>query len=322
MQNYAMISYAYDKTVRIYAAQTTSLVEQARKIHQTWPTASAAFGRFLTASAMIGLMYKKGERITLRIKGNGPIGSMLVEANPDGEVRGEIQNPNVYLKYESGPKKGKLNVGSAVGQGYLFITKDLKMKNNFTSSTVLQSGEIADDFTFYFASSEQVPSSVGLGVLVNRDQSILASGGYILQLMPGVSEETISTIEKIIKNIKPMSTLINEGKTPEDITAILSNGAYEQLSKHELKYHCPCSKDGFARSLSVLETKDLDEMIKDGNGKAELTTVNGGTLTAMLKGKKVQLKDAAGNISTVTIADVNQSNGIIHVIDAVVLLGM
>jgi len=269
MKNYAIISYAYDKTVRIYASLTTELVEEARKIHQTWPTASAAFGRFLTASAMIGLMYKKGERITLRIKGDGPIGSMLVESNPNGEVRGEIQNPNVYLKYNSGPKKGKLNVGAAVGKGFLFITKDLKMKNNFTSSTQLQSGEIADDFTYYFASSEQVPSSVGLGVLVNTDQSILASGGYILQLMPGVTEETITKIEQVIKTIKPMSTLIHEGKTPEDITDILSNHQYQVLSKHELKYHCPCSKDGFARSLSVLEKKDLDELIADGKAEIE-----------------------------------------------------
>jgi molecular chaperone Hsp33 len=143
------------------------------------------------------------------------------------------------------------------------------MKNNFTSSIQLQTGEIADDFTYYFASSEQVPSSVGLGVLVNTDQSILASGGYILQLMPGVSEDTITKLETIIKNIKPMSTLIHEGKTPEDITAILSDNNYQVLSKHELKYHCPCTKDGFARSLSVLEGKDLDDLIADGHAEIE-----------------------------------------------------
>ncbi len=269
MKDYAIISYAYDKTVRIYASQTTNLVEEARMIHQTWPTASAAFGRFLTASAMMGLMYKPGERITLRIKGNGPIGSMLVEANNSGQVRGEIQNPSVYLKYEEGPKKGKLNVGAAVGQGFLFVTKDLNMKEYFTSSSELQTGEIGDDFTYYFALSEQVPSSVGLGVLVNTDQSILASGGYILQLMPGIKEETIQTIEHILKSIKPMSTLINEGKTPEDITAILSNQNYQLLSKHDLSYHCPCTKDGFARSLSALDKKDIDEMIEDGHAEIE-----------------------------------------------------
>ncbi len=269
MKDYAIISYAYHKTVRIYASKTTNLVEEARKIHQTWPTASAAFGRFLTASAMMGLMYKPGERVTLRIKGNGPIRSMLVETNPNGEVRGEISNPNVYIKYNSGPKAGKLNVGAAVGQGFLFVTKDLNMRDNFTSSAQLQSGEIGDDFTYYFAISEQIPSSVGLGVLVNTDQSILASGGYILQLMPGVEEETIAKIENILKIIKPMSTLINEGKTPEDITNILSGGDYQLLSKHNLRYHCPCSKDGFARSLSALENKDLDDLISDGHAEIE-----------------------------------------------------
>ncbi len=269
MKDYAIISYAYDKTVRIYASKTTDLVEEARQIHKTWPTASAAFGRFLTASAMMGLMYKQGERITLRIKGNGPIGSMLVETNPNGEVRGEITNPNVYIKYNSGPKEGKLNVGAAVGQGFIFVTKDLNMKEYFTSSAQLQTGEIADDFTYYFVVSEQVPSSVSLGVLVNTDQSILASGGYILQLMPGVKEETIAKIEEILKTIKPMSTLINEGKTPEDITNILSDGHYQLLSKHELKYHCPCTKDGFAKSLSALPKTDLDELIEDGHAEIE-----------------------------------------------------
>jgi len=269
MKDYAIISYAYNKTVRIYAAKTTNLVEEARKIHDTWPTASAAFGRFLTVSAMMGLMYKKGERITLRIKGTGPIGSMLVEANPDGEVRGEISNPHIYMKYEDGPKKGKLNVGGAVGPGFLFVTKDLNMKEYFTSSSELQTGEIADDFTYYFVISEQVPSSVGLGVLVNTDQSILASGGYILQLMPGAKEETINKIESILKHIKPLSTLIHEGKTPEDITSILSDGVYQTLSTHDLKYYCPCSKDGFARSLSALENKDLDDLIEDGHAEIE-----------------------------------------------------
>ena len=269
MKDYAIISYAYDKTVRIYASTTTNLVEEARQIHGTWPTASAAFGRFLTASAMMGLMYKPGERLTLRIKGNGPIGSMLVEANNHGEVRGEIMNPNVYLKYEDGPKAGKLNVGAAVGKGFLFVTKDLNMKEYFTSSSELQSGEIGDDFTYYFVMSEQVPSSVGLGVLVNIDQTILASGGYILQLMPGIKEETIVKLENILKTIKPMSTLINEGKTPEDITSILSDGNFQKLSAHELKYQCSCSKDGFARSLSALEDKDLDDLIADGQAEIE-----------------------------------------------------
>ncbi|MDY0294884.1 MAG: Hsp33 family molecular chaperone HslO [Acholeplasmataceae bacterium] len=269
MNDYAIKSYAYNKEVRIYVATSTNLVEEARKIHQTWPTATAAFGRTLTVSAMMGLMYKEEETITVRIKGNGPIGSMLVEANAKGEVRGEIQNPFVYIKYENGPKKGKLNVGAAVGSGFLHVTKDLKMKDYFTSSSELQSGEIGDDFTYYFVLSEQVPSSVGVGVLVDTDQHVLSAGGYILQLMPEVKEETIQTIENIIATIKPMSTLIQEGKAPEDILNLLASGTEQILEKHPISYSCHCSKDGFARSLSALDEKTLHELIHE-DGQAEI----------------------------------------------------
>lgn len=269
MSDYAIKSYAYNQEVRIYVATSTHLVEEARKIHQTWPTATAAFGRTLTVSAMMGLMYKEKETITVRIKGDGPIGTLLVEANAQGEVRGEIQNPNVYLKYEDGPKKGKLNVGAAVGRGLLHVTKDLKMKDYFTSSSELQTGEIGDDFTYYFALSEQTPSSVGVGVLVNTDQSVLAAGGYILQLMPNVKEETIQKIEQIISHIAPMSTLIQEGKTPEDILHILSDGTEQILETHSISYSCHCSKDGFARSLSALDDKTLHELIHE-DGMAEI----------------------------------------------------
>ncbi len=269
MKDHALIALAFDKQVRIYVSQTTHLVEQARQLHQTWPTATAALGRLLTASAMMGLMYKKGERLTLRVKGDGPIGQMLVEANPEGDVRGEIQNPHVYLTFEGPSLKHKLDVGSAVGKGFLHVTKDLGMKDYFTSSSALQTGEIGDDFTYYFAMSEQVPSSVGLGVLVDVDQSVLASGGYILQLLPYTSETTVQRIEDIIGAIPPMSTLIHEGKTPEDIVSLLSDGTAVILDKRLLRYHCHCSKRGFARSLSALDRETLDTLINE-DGKAEV----------------------------------------------------
>ena len=270
MSDYALISYAYQKTVRIYAAQTTALVEEARSIHHTWPTATAALGRVLTISAMMGLMYKKGERITVRIKGDGPIGPITVEADGSGEVRGEISNPEVYIKYNSGPNAGKLNVGAAVGQGFLFVTKDLNMREYFTSSSELQSGEIGDDFTYYFTLSDQVPSSVGVGVLVDVDQSVLSAGGYILQLMPNCDEHTITDIEKIIADIPPISTLIQEGKTPEDIIHLLANGTEEILDKKPLAYQCHCSKERFSRSLSTLDDQTLDELInEDGHAEVE-----------------------------------------------------
>jgi len=268
-QDYALIGYAYNKTVRIYVATSTQLVEDMRNIHDTWPTATAALGRFLTASAMMGLMYKDEERITLRIKGDGPIGSMIVEANTFGEVRADISNPHVYLTYEDGPKHGKLNVSKAVGQGFLHVTKDLGMKDYFTSSSELQTGEIGDDFTYYFALSEQIPSSVGLGVLVNVDQSVLASGGYILQLMPNIEEETILYLEQLIANLPPMSSLIESGKSPEDILGLLANHSEQILLKKEIKYACHCSKDGFAKSLSALDEKTLNELIHE-DGQAEI----------------------------------------------------
>jgi molecular chaperone Hsp33 len=266
MKDYALIANAYDKTVRIYAASSTHLVEEARKIHRTWPTATAALGRFLTVSVMMGLMFKEGESLTLRIKGDGPIGQMLVEANPDGEVRGEIFNPNVYLSYENGPNQGKLNVGAAVGQGFLHVTKDLKMKDYFTSSSNLKTGEIADDFTYYFAKSEQVPSSVGLGVLVDLDQSVLSSGGYILQLMPNIKTETIDLLEQIIAEMPPVSSMIQEGKTPYDMIHMLANGTEEILDHKSIAYVCRCSKDGFAKSLSALDEEAMNTLIHEDEG--------------------------------------------------------
>lgn len=269
MNDYLLIATAYEKSVRIYVACSTNLVEEMRKIHGTWPTATAALGRFLTASVMMGMMYKEKERITLRIQSNGPIESMLAEANAMGEVRGEIKNPNVYLKYEEGSKKGKLNVGAAVGQGFLYITKDLDMKDFFTSSSELQTGEIGDDFTYYFAKSEQTPSSVGVGVLVNPDLKVKASGGYILQVLPNASEETIKRLEEIIGHLPAISTLIDHGQTPEEILSLLASGTEQILKKQPIFYKCHCSKEGFAKSLSTLDDQTLHSIIHE-DGQAEI----------------------------------------------------
>jgi len=254
MKDYALIATAYDQHVRFYVSTTKNLVEHARKIHQTWPTATAA-------SAMMGLMYKGDESLTISIKGDGPIGSMLVEANAKGEVRGDIANPNVYIKYEDGPKKGKLNVGTAVGRGLLHVTKDLQMKSFFTSSSELQTGEIAEDFTYYLATSEQVPSSVGLGVLVDTDQSVLASGGFILQLMPGCPENVIAKIEKKISQLPPVTSMLNKQMTIEEMLSLLADNTENILAKTPLDYTCNCSKESLSRSLSALDDKTLDELI-------------------------------------------------------------
>ncbi|HHW79322.1 MAG TPA: Hsp33 family molecular chaperone HslO [Acholeplasmataceae bacterium] len=260
MKNYVYIATAYDNTIRIYVANTTNLVKEAAEIHDTWPTATAAFGRFLTVSGMMGLMYKDEERLTLQIKGDGPIEKMLVEANGKGEVRGELNNPHIYIRSE---KEGKLDVGQAVGAGFLHVTKDLGMKSSFTSSAELVSGEIAEDFTHFFAISEQTPSAVSLGVLIDKDHSVKHAGGFIIQVLPGASNETIDFLENNLHAVGPVSAWFDEGKSLEDLLSALANNTEKILDKRELQYKCRCSKDGFAKSLSALDKESMDELLKD-----------------------------------------------------------
>ena len=214
MKDYLVKAEAYDKSVRIYVAHTTHLVERARKIHDTWPLVSAAFGRTLTVSLILGALYKDDQTITVRINGGGPIDDIVTKANTKGEVKGYVGNPHVHLESNN----GHLAVGAGVGtNGFIYVTKDLGLKNRYVSSSPLQTGEIGEDFSYYFATSEQIPSAVGLGVLVNPDNKIAASGGFVVQVMPGVKEETINKIEEIVKNMPHISTLIKNNKTPEDI---------------------------------------------------------------------------------------------------------
>ena len=269
MNDYVIKALAYNKEVRIYVATSKHLVAKAALLHKTWPTASAALGRFITASAMMSLMYKDEERITLKINGDGPINYLLCEAY-QGAVRADIGNPGVYLKYTKGPNKGKLNVGMAVGSGTLTITRYTKQNSSFASSSPLTTGEIADDFTYYFATSEQTPTSCGLGVLVNPDNTIKVSGGFIIQLLPNAKEETIIQIEGVLKDIKSVTTMLDNGKTPEDILQILASNTGVIIDKKEICYDCPCSKDNFKKSLETLNKETLDTMLKEDK-KIEVT---------------------------------------------------
>jgi molecular chaperone Hsp33 len=259
MNDYLVKAYAFDGTVRIYGASTTNLVEEARKIHGTWPTASAALGRVLTASLIMGAMYKGNQTLTVRINGGGPIGEIIANVDAHGHVRGTIENPEVQLS-----QKDKLAVGLAVGKnGFIHVTKDLKIRDVFTSSAELQTGEIADDFTYYFALSEQIPSSVGLGVLVNENNEVTASGGFILQVMPGCKEETIKKIEKNISEMKPISELISANNKPEDIINLITKGDHEFVEEMPLSYRCDCSKDRFERCIKSLGKEKVQEFIDD-----------------------------------------------------------
>ena len=251
---------AYDKQIRIYACVTTELVSEAQKRHGLWPSSSAALGRTMTASLLTAVL--KEESVTVKINGGGPIKDIVVEATKYGTVRGYVGDPYQFYQYND---NGKINVSYAVGTDGLLEVKTLINNEVFTSSSPLQTGEIADDFTYYFASSEQIPSSVGLGVLVNDDNSILASGGFIIQVLPNCSDEVITELENKLKNIKEVSTMVKEGYTPEDIIKeLVGENNYEILDTNmPLKWYCRCSKDNFRRGLKMLKVSDLEDMLQD-----------------------------------------------------------
>ncbi len=264
MKDYIVRAISFDKTVRIFSINATDTVKEAQVRHNTWPTASAALGRTLVVGAMMGAMLKGRESLTVKINGNGPIGEIIVDANAIGEVKGYVSNPEVHFQYPN----GKLNVSSAVGKdGELRVIKDLGMKDFFVSSVDIISGELGEDFTYYFTKSEQTPSSVGCGVLVDTDNSVLAAGGFIVQIMPGATEETISKLESVINNIKPVSKMINEGYTPEKIVAeICKDEPYSIISTLDVHFICKCSKDKFARGLISLGKDELKEIIEEDKG--------------------------------------------------------
>jgi len=259
MKDYLIKAYGFDGTVRIYTAVTTNLVAHAQKIHDLWPTSAAALGRLLTNTIIMGAMYTGDQELTIRVNGDGPIGNMVATTTSRGEVRGYVDNPHVFLQYNS----GKLNVGQSVGNGFIHVTKDLKIRDMFTSSSEIQTGEIAEDFAYYFTKSEQIPSAVGLGVLVDDDNKILSSGGFILQVMPGCKEETITKIEETIKNLMPVSEMVKKGYTPEDIMNEITNNDYQLLQTMDLNYYCTCSREKFEKGLISLGKTQLEEILEN-----------------------------------------------------------
>ena len=255
MKDYLVRGLGFNGQVRVFAACTTATVAEAQKRHNTWPVVSAALGRSMTAGVMMGAMLKGEEKITIKIEGNGPIGPMVIDSNAKGEVRGFVTNPHVHFDLN---EQGKLDVRAGVGtEGALTVVKDLGLRDMFSGQTPIISGEIAEDFTYYFATSEQVPSSVGLGVLVNPDNTILAAGGFILQLMPGCEEETIDAIEQHLANLEPVSKMIEKGFTPEQI-----------LDSMPVEFKCQCSKERFGAAILGLGKEEIREMIEE-DGKAE-----------------------------------------------------
>lgn len=267
MSDYLVKALAFEGQVRAYGIRTTDTVGEAQKRHQTWPTASAALGRAMTASVMLGAMLKGENKLTVKIDGGGPIGAILVDSNAKGQVRGYVTNPQTHFDLN---QHGKLDVARAVGtNGTLSVVKDLGLREHFSGQTELISGELGEDFTYYLVSSEQVPSAVGVGVLVNPDNTILAAGGFIIQLLPGTSEETITVIEEKINNMTPVSKLIEKGLTPEELlTEILGEGNVKFLETMPIEFKCTCSKERFEQAIISLGEKDITEIIEE-DGQAE-----------------------------------------------------
>ena len=262
MADYIVRATAANAQIRAFAANTKEMVEEARRIHNTSPVVTAALGRLLTGGAMMGAM-QKGEEdlLTLQVSGDGPLKGMTVTADARGNVKGYAIEPQVMLPPS---KAGKLDVGGAVGKGSLRVIKDMGLKEPYVGQTVLQTGEIAEDLTYYFATSEQVPSSVGLGVLMEKDNTVKQAGGFILQLMPFAEEEVIAKLEQNLSDFTSVTRVLDEGKTPEEMLGLLLSGLdLEITDTRPAAFCCNCSRERVERAIISIGRKEIREMIEE-----------------------------------------------------------
>lgn len=263
MNDYIIRATAANDQIRAFAAVTTQMVETAREHHNTSPVATAALGRLLTAGAMMGSMMK-GEKdvLTLQIKAGGPLQGITVTADSQGNVKGYVGKPDVCIPANS---KGKLDVAGAVGPGFLNVIKDMGLKEPYSGQVMLQTCEIAEDLTYYFATSEQVPSAVGLGVLMNKNNTVRQAGGFIVQLMPFAEEEVISRLEQNVQKINSVTSLLEEGHTPESLLEKVLEGFDMQINeKTDTRFHCNCTRERVEKALISIGRKELNEMIQEG----------------------------------------------------------
>lgn len=262
MEDYIVRATAADNQIRAFAATTRQIVETARRRHNTSPVATAALGRLLSAGAMMGSMMKNDtDVLTLQIRGNGPIEGITVTADSHANVKGYVGNPDVMLP----PKNGKLDVGGAVGVGLLQVMKDMGLKEPYSGQTILVSSEIAEDLTYYFANSEQIPSSVGLGVLMEKDNTVRCAGGFIIQMMPYAEEKTVCRLEENLKKVSSVTSLLDQGYTPEQMLGVL----FEDLGlvitdTVPTKFYCNCSKERVEQAVVSIGKKEIEAMIRDG----------------------------------------------------------
>lgn len=262
MKDYIVRATAGNGQIRAFAATTQNLVEEARQRHNTSPVATAALGRLLTAGTMMGSMMKNdSDVLTIQIKGDGPIGGLTVTADVNGNVKGYVENPDVILP----PKNGKLDVGGAIGIGLLNIIKDMGLKEPYVGQTILVTSEIAEDLTYYFANSEQVPSSVGLGVLMNKDNTVRCAGGFIVQVMPFVTDEVVTKLEKNIKKISSVTSMLDDGCTPEQMLEhVLDDLDMVVTDTLPAAFKCNCAHERIEKAIISIGKKDIQEMIDEG----------------------------------------------------------
>lgn len=261
-KDYIVRASLANDSVRAFAISSTHLVAEARERHKTLPVVTAALGRLLSAGAIMGSMMKGDKDIvTITLKGDGPAGYITVTADSHGHVKGFPGNPNVDI-----PRKyaGKLDVGAAVGNGLLTVSYDLGLKEPYSGQVELQTGEVAEDLAYYFTVSEQLPSAVGLGVMVDTDSSVKHAGGFIVQLLPDVQEEVIELLEKKLANIEPVTSMMEKGMTPEDMLSYIFEGTdIEFTEKRDVEFYCDCSKDKVSRALAAMGDGELQGIIDD-----------------------------------------------------------
>ena len=262
-KDYMVRATAGNAQIRAFAATTRDLSEYGRKAHNLSPIAAAALGRLMTGTVMMGTMMDNDQDlITVRMEGDGPLKSVLATADRHGNVKGYVGNPYVIMEPNS---QGHLNVGGGIGEGSLTVIRDMGMKEPYVGQVPLYSGEVAEDLTYYFTKSEQTPSSVGLGVLVERESlSVIAAGGFIIQLLPFASEETISHLEENLKNFSSVTDILKAGKTPEELLKIVLEGFDIEITDTiDLNFYCNCDKDRVERALMLIGKKEIQEMIDD-----------------------------------------------------------
>lgn len=261
--DYIVRATAANHQIRAFAISSTNTIEEARQRHNTSPIATVALGRLMSAGAMMGTMMKGDDDIiTIQIKGDGPIGGLTVTADAKANVKGYVNHPEVMLPLNSA---GQLDIEKALGIGVLSVIKDIGLKEPYVGDTILVTSDVTQDITYYFATSEQVPTSVGLSVIMSKDNTVKSAGGFIIQLLPDASEEIISALEKKIKEVKNVTTMLEHGYTPEQmLEELLGEFGLDILDKIPTQFYCNCSKERMSRALISIGRKELSSLIEEG----------------------------------------------------------